>query len=154
MTSPQRDLSDFLNRSDGMSMDDALDRAALHLESMRGKIERGIDDNVAAIGAMLGDKSADLHAQAHTLYSLADGILSVAAMFQRKTLGDIAFSLCDLLQVFERASVWENGAVRAHYDAMRLVQAKPDLTFDERGELLRNLSDMVKLIGLRSGVSQ
>jgi hypothetical protein len=154
MTSPQRELSEFLNRSDGMSMDDALDRAALHLESMRGKIECGIDDNVAAIGALIQDKALDLRTQAHTLYSLADGILSVAAMFQRKTLGDIAFSLCDLLKVFENAAVWENGAIRAHYDAMRLVQTKPDLTFDERGELLRNLSDMVKLIALRNGVTQ
>lgn len=151
MSNPQRELSDFLNRSDGIGMDEALDRAALHLESMRGKIERGLDDNVAAIGAMIDD--SDLRAQAQTLYTLADGILSVAAMFQRKTLGDIAFSLCDLLQVFENANVWDNAAVRAHYDAMRLVQAKPDLTFDERGELLRNLSDMVKLIALRNGVS-
>jgi hypothetical protein len=153
MNQPARPLSDFLNRADGLDMDQALDRAALHLESMRGKIERGLDDNVAAIGAMIEDSSLDLRTQAQTLYSLADGILSVAAMFQRKTLGDIAFSLCDLLQVFEKAAVWDNSAVRAHYDAMRLVQAKPDLTFDERGELLRNLSDMVKMIALRNGVS-
>jgi hypothetical protein len=149
-----RPLSDFLNRSDGLDMDQALDRAALHLESMRGRIERGLDDNVAAIGAMLDDPAIELRAMARTLYTLADGILSVAGMFQRKTLGDIAFSLCDLLQIFEKADVWDSGAVRAHYDAMRLVQAKPDLTFDERGELLRNLSDMVKLIALRNGVSQ
>jgi len=134
-------------------MDQALDRAALHLESMRGKIERGLDDNVAAIGAIIDDPSIDLRSQAQTLYSLADGILSVAAMFQRKTLGDIAFSLCDLLQVFENANVWADGAVRAHSDAMRLVQAAPDLSFEERDELLRNLSDMVKLIALRNGVS-
>jgi hypothetical protein len=148
-----RPLSDFLNRADGLGMDQALDRAALHLESMRSKIERGLDDNVAAIGAMIDDPATDLRAQAQTLYTLADGILSVAAMFQRKTLGDIAFSLCDLLQVFEKANVWENGAVRAHYDAMRLVQAKPDLTFDERGELLSNLSDMMKMLALRHGVA-
>jgi|GEM_PF-2828581 len=104
MTSPQRALSEFLNRSNGMSMDEALDRAALHLESMRSKIERGLDDNVAAIGALLQDKSIDLRAQAQTLYGLADGILSVAAMFQRKALGDIALSLCDLLQVFEKGN--------------------------------------------------
>ena len=153
MNQPARPLSDFLNRADGLDMDQALDRAALHLESMRGKIERGLDDNVAAIGAMIEDSSLDLRTQAQTLYSLADGILSVAAMFQRKTLGDIAFSLCDLLQVFEKADAWDSSAVRAHYDAMRLVQAKTDLTFDERGELLRNLSDMVKLIALRNGIS-
>jgi hypothetical protein len=154
MSNPQRELSDFLNRSDGIGMDEALDRAALHLESMRGKIERGIDDNVATIGTLVGDASIDLRTHAGALYSMADGILSVAAMFQRKTLGDIAFSLCDLLKVFENAAVWENGAIRAHYDAMRLVQAKPDLTFDQRGELLRNLSNMVKLIALRTGVTQ
>lgn len=148
-----RPLSDFLNRSDGLDMDQALDRAALHLESMRGKIERGLDDNVAAIGAMFTDDAGDPSVQAQTLYALADGILSVAAMFQRKTLGDIAFSLCDLLQVFERAGIWDNKAVRAHYDAMRLVQVKPDLTFDERGELLGNLSDMVKLLAPRNGIS-
>ena len=120
-----RPLSDFLNRSDGIDTEQALDRAALHLESMRGKIERGLDDNVAAIGAMFDGDAGDLRAQAQTLYTLADGILSVAAMFQRKTLGDIAFSLCDLLQVFERARIWDNSAIRAHYEAMRLVQAKP-----------------------------
>jgi hypothetical protein len=154
MNQSARPLSDFLNRSDGLDRDQALDRAALHLESMRGKIERGLDDNVAAIGAMFEDPSLDLRTQARSLYGLADGILSVAAMFQRKTLGDIAFSLCDLLQVFERANIWDNSAVRAHYDAMRLVQVKPDLTFDERGELLSNLSDMVKMLALRHGVGE
>jgi|GEM_PF-2726354 len=41
-----------------------------------------------------------------------------------------------------------------HYDAMRLVHAKPDLTFEERGELLRNLSVVVNLIALRNEISE
>ncbi len=154
-------LSVFVNRSDGIDVEEALKRADLHLMTLRDTVNNGIGDSIGAIGVLVGAANGGMPAdQRQELHQLSDGILSVAGLFEKEALGKAAHSLCDLLEVFKTEGRWDAGAIRLHYDAMRLLQASPDLPPDAQVELVSGLEKVVRALsanhpihGVESGTS-
>jgi hypothetical protein len=125
-----------LNAANGISMKDACRLADVHIECMH-------DDTVALLGETLEsierklatlDGAPNQQARAD-LHSLSCAIAGMAAMFGRPSMGDAAYSLCQLIDESEPG--WDAPAVTVHVQAMRLLFS-PDL-FAKRAQL--NLVD-------------
>ena len=98
--------------------------AEANLENLR---DRGLEEIAAAVTRMLAIGDAlkagpDLAEQAE-LYKVGNFLVGVSGVFGFGGVGEVAFSLCSLLDRLRSAGLWNMPSVRIHLDSLRLVYA-------------------------------
>ena len=107
----------------GMTADEAVLAASANLETLRGGLEAEI---AAAIGAMqsLDAAQADVPdpASIDALYRLSNRVIGLAGLPGLRAVGQICFSLCELIDRLQTSRTWNTAAVRVHMDCLRALR--------------------------------
>lgn len=125
MTQTNR-LSRFVNVADGISAEQAVERARLRLERIRPDVERNLVETLAALrhyfGLLTGPPPSAVRTEFRRLtYELA----AASGTFGRPGLSKVAVALCELFDILDQRNGWDRPAVEVHLDAMRLLLAQP-----------------------------
>ena len=119
-----RRLAGLVNRPGGITVSEAVMAAEANLETLR---DRGLEEIAAAVARMLavGDllKSGADAAEQAELYKLSNFLVGVSGVFGYPGLGEVAFSLCSLLDRLRINGLWSMPSVRIHLDSLRLVHS-------------------------------
>jgi hypothetical protein len=107
----------------GMTANEAVRAAEAKLGAIR---ERGLVE-VAAMLARMGAIGLALNAGpdrtlAQELYRISNSLVGIAGVFGLGALGDVAFSLCTLLDRSLASGQWNMRPVQLHLDSLRLMQ--------------------------------
>ena len=118
-----RRLAGLVNRPGGITASEAVAAAESNLATIR---DRGLDEITAIMARImaLGDTlrtACDPAVQAD-LYAASNSLVGIAGVFGFGPLGEIAFSLCNLLDRLRAAGIWSMASVQIHLDSMRLAQ--------------------------------
>ena len=115
-------LAGLVSVPGGVTLSEAVAAAEQRLETIKERGLREIAANVArvqTIGHNLAvARDAALEAE---LYAAANALIGVAALFGLAAVGDVAFSLCTLLDRQTGAATWDARAVQLHLESLRLV---------------------------------
>jgi hypothetical protein len=107
----------------GMTANEAVRAADAKLEGIR---DRGLIEIAAmlarmhAIGVALN--SGPDRALSQELYRISNSMVGIAGVFGLAALGDVAFSLCSLLDRYLVSGHWSMLPVQRHLDSLRLMQ--------------------------------
>lgn len=141
-------LAQLVLRPGGITADEAVAAAEQSLEGLR---DRGMSEMAATLGRMnaLAAELApgDAAGRGSEVYTLSNSLVGIAGVFGRGGLGEIALSLCTLVERLLLAGRWDAQAVRLHLDTMRLLL---DGTVSEAemrtiGAALRQVVDRVRV---------
>jgi hypothetical protein len=140
---PARGLSRFLHAPDGLTEPQAIDTANVHVEAMRAEIEADIAQLIDEVGAAIRaaaekESGPDLR----ELHRVANSIYSVAESFGCAGLGKVAYSMCRLVDLLGEFGRRDTGAIRLHYDAMRMLGPNRRLPVEAENILISGLGDV------------
>ncbi len=119
-----RRMASLVNRPGGVTVSEAVAAAEANLETLRG---RGLEEiatamaRVQAIGEAL--KLRPDAADQAELYTVSNFLVGVCGVFGLAGLGEVAFSLCSLLDRLRISGVWSMPSVQIHLDSLRLAYA-------------------------------
>ena len=139
-------LAKLVNAPGGLTLLEAVAAADRQLQTIR---DRGLEEIRASAARMvtLGkslavtrDAAAELE-----LYTLSNGLVGVAAVFGLAELGEVAFSLCTLLDRFSMSGQFSAQAIQIHLDSVRLLLSDDAQLHDSGaiGAALRQVVDRV-----------
>ncbi len=120
-----RRTAQLVNRPGGMTVQDAVSAAE---QSIAGLRDRGLADmaqticGMQAIAVEIGPDGDD--ERANELYRESNSLIGVAGVFSRAGLGDVAMSLCTLIERLLLARQWDATAVKLHLDSLRLLSGE------------------------------
>lgn len=123
---PPRKPSSFaglVRRPGGLSMDEAVRAADANLLSMRGRLVAEIGatlERMQALGGELRDGS-DRRAL-DELYDLSNSVIGMAGASGLPTLGQVCFSLCELIDRSQTSQAWHRQAVKLHFDSLKALR--------------------------------
>ncbi len=119
-----RRLAGLVNRPGGITVSEAVLAAEANLETLR---DRGLGEIASTVTRMLaiGDtlRAGTDAAEQAELYKLSNFLVGVCGVFGYGGVGEVAFSLCSLLDRLRSAGLWNVPSVRIHLDSLRLVHA-------------------------------
>ena len=119
-----RRMAGLVNRPGGLTVTEAVTAAEANLATIR---VRGLEEIAARLDRMyeLGEMlvaSPNLALQTE-LYDTSNFLLGVAGVFGFGGLGEVAFSLCTLLDRLRMSGTWAMASVQIHLHSLRLVYA-------------------------------
>jgi hypothetical protein len=123
-------LERLLDEPGGISVGDALRKAAENLESIKESSLAALDERLAEIDELR--RRAGLEASTEVkdeIYHLANDVHGIAGVFGLHQLGEAAFSLCELIDRQREHGRWSQRAVDVHLDAFRIFR-RPDDEID------------------------
>lgn len=119
-------LSRFLNAPDGITEEQATERARLRLDRIRPSVERDLVETLASLREYLRLLSGAPPAAVRTeLRRLTYELAATAGTFERPGLSKVAVALCELFDILDQRNGWDRAAVDVHLDAMRMLLAQP-----------------------------
>ncbi len=119
-----RRLAGLVNQPGGITVSEAVAAAETNLATIR---DRGLEEitaimlRIQALGESLR-VTPDAALQME-LYKASNSLVGIAGVFGLGGLGEVAFSLCNLLDRLRATGLWSFPSVRIHLDSMRLAQA-------------------------------
>ena len=118
-----RMLAKLMNQPGGLTAEEAVQAAEAKLDTIR---DRGLAEiaamlaRVQVIGASLQvERDGD---RVRELYKISNALIGVAGVFGLGTVGEVAFSLCTLLDRYHSGATWSLQAVQLHLDSLRALQ--------------------------------
>ncbi len=142
-------LEKLLREPGGISVGDALRKAAENLESIRETSLSGLDERLHKIEQLRRDAGRKASAEAkEAIYRLANDIHSIAGVFGLAQLGEAAFSLCELIDRQRAHGRWSPEAVDVHLAAFHIFR-RPDDQVDGEAVLagLRQITERERRAG-------
>ena len=140
-------LANLVLRPGGITMNEAVAAAEQRLDGLR---ERGLSEMAATMDRMRmtasGVRPGADDRQGRELYTLSNSLVGVAGVFGKDGVGEIALSLCTLIERLLLAGQWDAAAVRLHLDSMRLL-AETSVSVQEMatiGQALRQVVDRLR----------
>ena len=122
LPSHTRRMADLVNRPGGLTAKEAVSSAELRLETIR---ESSLKELAAMVEDMIlmGDQlsKAKSAATCQKLYDTSNSVIGVAGVFGIPELGEVALSLCTLLDRQSVAGSWHREAVELHLNSLRLM---------------------------------
>lgn len=119
-----RRMAGLVNRPGGITVSEAVTAAEANLAGLRG---RGLEEITTTLEriAVIGDalKAGPDEALQAELYTLGNFLVGVAGVFGMGGLGEVAFSLCSLLDRLRGAGWWSLPSLQIHLDSLKLVHA-------------------------------
>lgn len=119
-----RRFANLVNRPGGQTAEEAIGAASANLETIRDRVVAAIDTALARMQAL----GITLHAgheaaAAQELYGLANTIVGLAGTAGLGSLGEVSYSLCELIDRLRMAKIWNAQAIQFHLDALRRLQS-------------------------------
>lgn len=120
---PPPRLAALAHQPGGLTAAEAAAAAQRRLEAMHADAVAGLDGMVARLTA-LGPRLADGldPAALDEAYKLANAVFGVAGLFGLGALGEVAYSLCDLLDRLHASGGWHPAAVQVHLSGLALAR--------------------------------
>lgn len=117
-------LSLLLHQPGGMTVAEASAAACARLRNMQPKAIASIDDMIARMAA-LGPHLAQGPDKAalDELYVLANAVFGTAGLFGLDAVGEVAYSLCELIDRLRASGAWHPLAVQVHLNGLALARA-------------------------------
>jgi hypothetical protein len=133
----------------GKTVAEAVAGAELQLEAIKDDCVSALDASLAAMNLVANSlKAGHKPEQLSELYDLANDVIGVASVAGHGSVGDAAYSLCELLDNFMEASQWNWAAVEVHMNGLKLLRAMGDkLGEAEREQVLEGLRAVVRRLG-------
>lgn len=124
MAPPASRLSALLNQPGGMTAAEAAAAAHRRLQAMHGEAVAGVDGMTARMAA-LGPRLAQGpdRAALDELYVLANAVFGTAGLFGLEALGEVAYSLCELIDRLRVSGAWHPAALQVHLNGLALARA-------------------------------
>ena len=119
----QNRLAKLIREPGGSKVADVLKRADENLDAIRSECLDALDrhlEEITRLRTASGDNPSPEAKDA--IYQLASDIHGVAGVFGLETLGEAAFSLCELTDRLRRSDRWSPDAVEVHISALRLLR--------------------------------
>ncbi len=116
-------FANLVNRHGGQTAEEAIDAASTNLETIRDRVVSAIDttlQRMQALGVVL-QAGAD-PAATEELYKLANTVIGLAGTAGLGRLGEVSYSLCELIDRLRMAKIWNAAAIQLHLDALRRLQ--------------------------------
>ena len=117
-----RRMAELVNQPGGLTAREAVSSAESRLETIRDsslKELAAMVENMIAMGDQLS-QSKDV-AVCQKLYTTSNSVVGVAGVFGIPELGEVALSLCTLLDRQSLAGSWHREAVELHLNSLRLM---------------------------------
>jgi hypothetical protein len=137
-------IAQLVMRPGGITATEAVAAAEQSLEGLR---DRGLSEIAETIDRMfvLANEmglTQDPH-RAGELYTLSNSLVGVAGVFGKSGLGDVALSLCTLIERLLLGKCSDGQAIQLHLDSMRLLAATSmsKLEVSAIGNALRQVVD-------------
>ena len=117
-------LSLLLHQPGGMTVAEASAAACARLRNMQPEAIASIDTMIARMAA-LGPSLAQGPDKAalDELYVLANAVFGIAGLFGLNAVGEVAYSLCDLIDRLRASGTWHPLAVQVHLNGLALARA-------------------------------
>jgi chemotaxis protein histidine kinase CheA len=116
-------FANLVNRPGGQTAEEAIGAASANLETIRDRVVAAIDTTVQqmqALGVLLHAGSDP--AAVEEMYKLANTVVGLAGTAGLGSLGDVSYSLCELIDRLRMARIWNIQAIQLHLDALRRLQ--------------------------------
>ena len=117
-----RRMAELVNRPGGLTAREAVRSAELRLETIR---DSSLKELVAMVEDMItmGEELSRVRsvATSQKLYATSNSIVGVAGVFGVPELGEVALSLCTLLDRQSVTGSWHREAVELHLNSLRLM---------------------------------
>jgi hypothetical protein len=113
-------LTDQVARPGGMTAGLASERAARELAAHAGDAMKSLGAMIGRLEVMCQEKSASLD----SVYEEGSTILDIAGMFNKRTLCDAAYSLCELVDRQRTHGRQDWASIGVHANALRLLWTK------------------------------
>ena len=137
-------LARELKRPGGLTLEEAVQAADAKLETIRGPVTADVHAKLDRIQALGGELLANRDdAAADALYALSNAVASTAGTFGLQAVGDVAFSLCELLDRWRTAQRWDRSALKVHLDSLRLLRTDRALTAQQQSAIVAALARVV-----------
>jgi hypothetical protein len=123
-------LGEVMRKPGGRRIADAVDQAEKSLEEIREPCLETLDAQLGQLDRLCaegGAHPADKLKQ--DIYVISNEVHAVAGVFGLTSLGDAAFSLCELVDSFRSLERWNQAAVTVHLTSFRLLR-NPDAEAD------------------------
>lgn len=117
-----RRMAELVNRPGGLTAREAVSSAELRLETIRESSLKELAtmvDDMISMGDELSRVTCVMTSQ--KLYATSNSIVGIAGVFGMPELGEVALSLCTLLDRQSLAGTWHKGAVELHLNSLRLM---------------------------------
>lgn len=117
-------LSRLVHQPGGVTMDEAVQAADANLETIREKVVAEIEaivERMQAVGTIL--RTGPDERALEELYTLANSVVGMAGVFGMAALGQVSYSLCDLVDRMRTRKKWDGAAMQVHMDSLRLVRS-------------------------------
>ena len=116
-------LSQLLRQSGGMTAPQAAAAAEGRLQAIHGEAVAGIDGMIARMAALGPCLAAGPdRAALDELYVLANAVFGTAGLFGLGAVGEVAYSLCDLVDRLRASGAWHPSAVQVHLNGLALAR--------------------------------
>ena len=119
-----RRLSALVNRPGGITAEEAVRAAEERLDTIREASVQEIAvmlDRMCAIGSRCANEDHPDPALRNELYTVSNTLVGVGGVFGMAELGEIAFSLCTLLDRLQQFKSWNTQAIQLHLNSLRVV---------------------------------
>lgn len=130
----------------GKTVAEAVAGAEAQLDSIKGECVAAVDAILASMAEVsAGLKSAPNPEGVSDLYDLSNEMIGIAGIAGHPSVGDAAFSFCELLDGFMETGGWNWPAVAVHLNGLKLLRAMGDqLGEAERDQVLDGLRKVVR----------
>jgi hypothetical protein len=136
---PAQSLRRFLNIPGGISVAEAEERAALHLETLRARSEADMQDSLASLGQYMSLlQGAPTPALRQEMHRLSCCIINLGGTFGRAALSKAGYSFCRLLDDLEGG--WDRAAADVHFAAMKLLFTPEQIPAEAQTRILDGLN--------------
>lgn len=117
-----RRMAQLVNQPGGITAEEAVASAEQRLEGLRDRGLSDIADTIARIHLVgAGLRQQWTEAGCGELYRSSNSLIGIAGLFGKAGLGDVARSLCTLVERSRAAREWDHAAVQSHIDSLRLL---------------------------------
>lgn len=134
-------LSTLIDQPGGVTVRKALNQAKVDLEPMRAEAMSLIDGHIKVLEALVVEgMGQDRAAYLRKLYEGGTGVLDSAGPFDLEDVCSAAYSLCELVDRYERTGVeCDERAVAVHVQSLRLLVTMGSGTPEARLPVLEGL---------------
>ncbi len=117
-----RALGRLVNRPGGITVTEAVAAAEQNLEGLRDRGLSSIAETISSLHALAGEmRPGPDSRQAADLYRMSNSLIGIAGVFGKSGLGEVALSLCTLIERLLLARQWDRSAIQLHVDSLRVL---------------------------------
>jgi hypothetical protein len=115
-------LAEQVARPGGMTVEMAMSRAGRELGMQAEAGHKSLGETIGRLETLCKEKTDS----ADTVYGYSAVILDVAGLFDRRTLCEAAYSLCELTDRLRTQNRQDWASISVHVNAMRLIWGTPE----------------------------